>query len=63
MRRKMEKAYNKLNTATNIFNWKRIGIMSVDDFKQDAEVSAMFLPNKCANTGKSTSQLLDFSSL
>ena len=58
----MEKSCTKLNTATNNFNSKRIGIMSVADFKQDAEVSAMFLPNKCANTGKNTSQPLHFSS-
>ena len=27
------------HSATNIFNWKRIGITSVADFKQDAELS------------------------
>ena len=37
--------------------------MSVTDFTQDDGVSLVFLPNSCANTGKSTSQLLDFSAL
>ena len=37
--------------------------MSVTDFTQDDGVSLVFLLNNCANTEKSTSQPLDFSSL
>ena len=54
-RRTMEKARNKLKPLLQILNWKRVEIMSVADFTQDARVSPMFPPNKCANTRKSTS--------
>ena len=63
MRSTVEKECTKLKPPLQILNGKRAGIMSVADFTQDAGVSPVFLPNKCANTGKSTCQPLDFFSL
>lgn len=63
MRRTMEKARSKLKPLLQILNLKTVGIMLVADFTQDNRVSLVFLPNDCANTEKSTSQPLDFSSL